>query len=75
MSSLWARRSLNELISEGKLIANSRVRLALSPIACAVKKHAPRPEISTIDKFKKALVNAQTIAYSDSVSGEYFKNE
>ena len=72
---IMGERSLNELISEGKLIANSRVRLALSPIACAVKKHAPRPDISTIDKFKEALLNAQTIVYSDSVSEEYFKSE
>jgi len=63
---------LNELINEGKLIANSRFRLALSPIACAVRQHARRPDISTVDKFKSALLNTQTIAHSDSVSGRVF---
>lgn len=68
-------KSLDELMSQGKLVAGSKVVLANSPIACAVKKGAKKPDISTVAKFKKALLDAKSIAYSDSASGEYIKNE
>lgn len=67
--------SLDELMQQGKLIPNSKVVLAHSPIACAVKKGAARPDISTTEKFKAALLNAKSMAFSDSASGEYIKNE
>jgi molybdate transport system substrate-binding protein len=34
-----------------------------------MKKGAPKPDISTPDAFKQALINAKTIAYSDQASG------
>lgn len=68
-------KSLDELMSQGKLVAGSKVVLANSPIACAVKHGAEKPDISTVIKFKKALLDAKSIAYSDSASGEYIKNE
>lgn len=68
-------RSLDDLMAQGKLIAGSKVVLANSPIACAVKRGAPRPDISTVAKFKTALLKAKTMAYSDSASGQYIKNE
>jgi molybdate transport system substrate-binding protein len=67
--------SLDELMSQGKLLAGSKVVLANSPIACAVKKGAPKPDISTVQKLRSAFLNAKTIAYSDSASGEYIKKE
>ena len=51
------------------------VRLALSPIACSVKKNTSRPDISTAASFRETLLQAKSIAYSKGVSGEYFKNE
>jgi molybdate transport system substrate-binding protein len=68
-------RSLDDLMAQGKLLPGSKVVLANSPIACAVKQGAPKPDISTVDKFKAALLGAKTMAYSDSASGEYIKNE
>jgi molybdate transport system substrate-binding protein len=67
--------SLDDLMAQGKLIPGSKVVLANSPIACAVKQGAAKPDISTVAKFKAALLNAKTMAYSDSASGEYIKNE
>jgi molybdate transport system substrate-binding protein len=72
---IMGEKWLDELVSEGKLASHSKVRLALSPIACAVKKNTSIPDISTVASFRETLLQAKSIAYSDSVSGEYFKNE
>ena len=64
--------SLDDLMAQGKLIPGSKVVLANSPIARAVKQGAAKPDISTVAKFKAALLNAKTMAYSDSASGEYW---
>ena len=68
-------RSLDDLMAQGKLVPGSNVVLANSPIACAVKQGAPKPDISTVANFKAALLKAKSLAYSDSASGEYIKNE
>jgi molybdate transport system substrate-binding protein len=63
--------ALDNLIKKDLVVANSRVDLAWSPIAMAVKAGAPKPDISTVDAFRRALLAAKSIAYSDSASGEY----
>jgi molybdate transport system substrate-binding protein len=68
-------KSLDDLMAQGKLLAGSKVHLANSPIACAVKHGEPKPDISTVAKFKETLLKVHTLAYSDSASGEYIKNE
>jgi molybdate transport system substrate-binding protein len=67
--------ALDGLIRDGKVVAASRADLAWSPIAMAVREGAPKPDISTVDKFKQALLAAKSIAYSDSASGEYLSKE
>ena len=67
--------ALGGLIDKGFVVAASRADLAWSPIAMAVKAGAPKPDISTVDAFKRALLNAKSIAYSDSASGVYLSTE
>jgi molybdate transport system substrate-binding protein len=67
--------ALGDLIDKGKVIADSRVDLVKSPIGVAVKAGAPRPDISSADALKRALLAAKTIAYSDSASGVYVSTE
>jgi molybdate transport system substrate-binding protein len=38
-----------------------------------VRGGAPVPDISTVDKFRQVLLNAKSIAYSDSSSGVYIE--
>src|SRR5712664_4872300 len=67
--------ALGDLVKQGKVIADSRVDLVKSPIGIAVKSGAPRPDISSTDAVKRALLATKTIAYSDSASGVYVSTE
>jgi molybdate transport system substrate-binding protein len=67
--------ALGDLIKQGKVVADSRVDLVRSPIGIAVKSGAPKPDISSADSLKRALLAAKTIAYSDSASGVYVSTE
>ncbi len=62
--------ALGGLIEQGKVVAGSRVDLVRSPIGMAVRAGAPKPDISSVDAFKRALLQAKSVAYSDSASGE-----
>jgi molybdate transport system substrate-binding protein len=59
------------LIKQGKLVPSSRAVLALSRIGMAVRAGAPKPDISSLDALKRTLLEAKSIAYSDSASGVY----
>jgi molybdate transport system substrate-binding protein len=59
------------LIKQGKLVPSSRVVLALSKIGMVVRTGAPKPDISSLDALKRTLLQAKSIAYSDSASGVY----
>ena len=63
--------ALGKLIERGKVVPSSRVDLARSSIAMAVRAGDPKPDISTLEAFKRALLEAKSIAYSDSASGIY----
>jgi len=67
--------ALADLAKQGKVIADSRVDLVKSPIGIAVKSGAPKPDISSADSIKRALLAAKSIAYSDSASGVYVSTE
>jgi molybdate transport system substrate-binding protein len=67
--------ALDDLIKQGKVIADSRIDLVKSPIGIAVKSGAPKPDISSADAVKRALLAAKSVAYSDSASGVYVSTE
>ena len=67
--------ALEDLAKNGKVIADSKIDLVKSPIAVAVKAGTPKPDISTPDALKRALLAVKTIAYSDSASGVYVSTE
>jgi molybdate transport system substrate-binding protein len=67
--------ALDDLAKKGKVAADSRVELVKSPIGIAVKTGAPKPDISSADAVKQALLAAKSVAYSDSASGVYVSTE
>jgi molybdate transport system substrate-binding protein len=66
---------LGDLIKQGRVVADSRVDLARSKIGMAVRAGATKPDISSVEAFKQALIAAKSIAYSDSASGVYVSTE
>jgi molybdate transport system substrate-binding protein len=70
-----AADSLDELIGRGLVAKGSRVDLARSAIGMAVRAGAPKPDISTLEAFKRTLLAASSVAYSASVSGTYLTTE
>ncbi|HEY6820735.1 MAG TPA: substrate-binding domain-containing protein [Burkholderiales bacterium] len=62
---------IDELIQAGKLKAGSRVDLVSSGVGMAVKKGAPKPDISSVEALTRALHAAKSIVYSSGPSGIY----
>jgi len=61
-----------DFLIERKLIrADSRMPLAESFIGMVVRAGQPKPDISTVEALRKTLLDAKSIAYSDSSSGTY----
>ena len=58
-----------ELIKNGKIVAGSRADIARSAMGLAVQKGAPKPDISTADTFKQAMLAAKSLAMSNPVGG------
>jgi molybdate transport system substrate-binding protein len=72
---IMAAAGIDELAKAGRVVAGSRVDLARSSIGIAVRAGAPKPDISTVDALRRALLQARTVAYSSSVSGVYVSTE
>jgi molybdate transport system substrate-binding protein len=72
---ILAAPALEALIKDGKVAAGSRVDLVHSQIGMVVRAGAPKPDISTLDAFKRAVLGAKSLAYSASASGVYLATE
>lgn len=62
-------RVVDDMIAAGKIAAGSRVALAKVGIGVAVKEGAAKPDISSVDAFKAALLAAKSVAYIDPKAG------
>ncbi len=56
--------AIDALILQGKVVDGTRTNFAQAGVGVAVKAGAPRPDISTPETFKSAVLGAQSIAYA-----------
>jgi len=64
-----SRASIDGLTKDGKIAAGSDATLAESVFAIGVKRGTPKPDISSADALKSALLAARAIGYSDPAAG------
>src|SRR4249919_688558 len=64
---------IDALIKDGKLVTGSRADIGRSGLGLAVRKGAPKPDISSAEAFKRTLLAAKAVAYpGKGASGLYF---
>jgi molybdate transport system substrate-binding protein len=64
-----SRSQLEMLESQGKVAQGSRVNIAGVGIGVAIRKGAPKPDISSVEAFKRTLMSARTIGYVNPALG------
>jgi molybdate transport system substrate-binding protein len=65
--------AMDKLVAQGKVDPATRVEVAHSRLGVAVARGAARPDISSVESFKQALLSARSVAFSKGgASGIYF---
>lgn len=64
---------VDQLAASGDVGRDDKTLLMISKVAVGVKAGAKRPDISTPDKLKAALLAAKTVGYSQGTSGQHFQ--
>ena len=60
-----------DLVKRGKVVPGTYVEFARVGNGLAVKAGAPKPDISTSEAFKRAMLNAKSISYSNNGTGPF----
>ena len=67
------KAALDDLIRRGKVEPGSETPIARCGVGVGVRRGAPKPDISSVEAFKRALIGAPTVAYTTSgASGIHF---
>ena len=64
-----ASDAIDKLLGAGRIVAGSKVDLARSGVAVAVRSGAPRPEIGSEEAVRRAVLSARSVGCSTGPSG------
>ncbi len=62
-------KQIDELQKSGKVVAGTRRDVAKVGVGAFIRKNSSRSDISTVDAFKRTILAAKTITYSDPAAG------
>ncbi len=65
---IMSRSGLAELVAAGRIVIGSDVDLARVPLGIGVRAGARRPDISTVNSFKEALLHAKSVGSQSSTT-------
>jgi molybdate transport system substrate-binding protein len=63
------RPAAEELARRGRINLRGMTTFARSGLAVAIRKGIPKPDISTIEAFRQALLDAKSVSYPDPAEG------
>ncbi len=63
--------AFDDFVKDGKVVAGTVVEYARAGNGVAVKAGAPKPDISTAEGFKQAMLNAKSIGHSNDGTGPF----
>ena len=61
---VFGKTLLDEYTKQGKIAADTRTAIARVGMGMGVRAGAPKPDISSADAFKRALLNAKSVTYN-----------
>ena len=68
-ATILSGQALDGLAKQGKVVGDSRIDVARSAIMVAVKQGTRRPDVSSVEKFKQAMLAAKSIVHTDPAGG------
>ena len=72
---ILSREGLTELIAARWIAAGTDADLARTPIGVAVRAGAPKPDVRSVEDFKRVVLKARTVAVPSSTSGIFLIEE
>jgi molybdate transport system substrate-binding protein len=70
---ILTKEGIDDLIKQGSIAPASRAEIASAGLGIAVKRGAPKPDISSVEALKRTLLASKSVAYTATgASGQYF---